>query len=225
MSRPMAGQIPITEENAKEARASRPACKKGTTMQTANNESLVVNYGALTLDFAAIPHTSLMAMLRRGVTHYFGSEQASKVTGHFDPDNYDAAKNEVAPTDTPEARATFKAECVAKAHEALLAGTVGVSTRGPAIDPVEKIAQGIAKAEILAILKKAKLAWPKKPEDKITFPNGDAFTGQELIARRLAKEGDRINKDAKAEHAKRVREAEKRAKAAESVATEGLAAL
>ena len=40
-----------------------------------------VTYGTHTLDFTKLPAKSLEAMLKRGVTHFLGNEQASKVSG------------------------------------------------------------------------------------------------------------------------------------------------
>jgi hypothetical protein len=175
-----------------------------------SNPNLVIKYGAFVADFNSLPEASLVAMLRRGTAHFFGSEQASKVTAHFDPENESPVE------DTPEARAAFKAECQAKAMAALVAGTVGVSTRGPAVDPITTIIRRLAKAEVVAILKSNSLAWPKKAEDTVSFPNGDKFTGAQLIDRRVAREGDRLAKEAKKiadEQARRNKKAEEAANA------------
>lgn len=156
-----------------------------------SNSNLVIKYGDHIADFNTLPEASLVAMLRRGFAHFMGSEQASKVTSHFDPEN------ETPVPDSPEARAEFKAQCQTKAMAALVAGTVGMSTRGPAVDPITTIIRRLAKAEILPILKANGLAWPKKAEDVVSFPNGDKFTGAQLVDRRIAKEGERLGKEAK----------------------------
>lgn len=187
------------------------------TESTMSNPNLVLKYGDFTADFNTLPETSLVGMLRRGFAHYMGSECASKVTGHFDPETLPEGES-----DTPEARSAYKAQVQAEAYAKLEAGTVGVSTRGPAVDPVETIARRLAKAEILPILKTNGLAWPKKVEDVVSFPDGRKLTGKELIDRRLAQHGDRLMKDAK----KMADEAARKAKKAEEAAkSEGIDAL
>lgn len=178
-----------------------------------SNPNLVISYGDFKADFNALPEASLVAMLRRGFGHFMGSECASKVTAAFADDadpKPDVSKDE------------YKAKVQADMFAKLVAGTVGVSTRGPAVDPITTIINRLAKAEVTAILKSNGLAWPKKSEDKVSFPNGDAFTGAELVSRRVAREGDRLAKEAKKiadEQARRNKKAEEAANA------EGLAGL
>lgn len=173
-----------------------------------SNPNLVLTYGPFQADFNTLPEASLVAMLRRGFGHFMGSECASKVTAAFDPEN------ETQPTETKE---EYKAKVQAEMFAKLQAGTVGVSTRGPAVDPITTIIRRLAKAEIIPILKANGLAWPKKAEDVVSFPNGDKFTGAQLVDRRIAKEGDRLGKDAKKvadEQARKIKKAEEAAKAA-----------
>ncbi len=178
------------------------------------NTDMTVTYGEFKVDFATLPHTSVMAMLRRGVSHFFGSEQAAKVSGFFDPDQ------DVPPEDTKEARAAKKAEYQAKAYDALIAGTVGVSTRQPTVDPITKILRKLAKAEVMGVLTEAKLKWPKKAEDVVTFPNGDKFTGSTLIDRRIAnpKHAERLMREAKKEFDDNAKKAAKKAASAKEEA-------
>ncbi len=149
------------------------------------SNDLIITYGTRTLDFNTLPQASLVAMLRRGVSHYFGSEMASKVTAYFDPEHDDAGNR----TDTPEARATKKAEFQSAAFDALVAGTVGVSIRGPSVDPITTIINRLAKAEVKTILASFKLKYPTKADETVTLPDGSAVTGAQLIARRLDKDG------------------------------------
>ena len=187
---------------------------------------LIVKYGERELDFNKLPQASLVAMLRRGVSHYFGSEQASKVTAYFDPDHEDAANRK----DTPEARAAKKAEFQQAAFDALVAGTVGVSIRGPSVDPITTIINRLAKAEVKTILASFKLKWPAKADDTVELPDGSKVTGAQLIARRLDKDGpagvdkktgvahiDRLRKEAEkiaAEQAKKNKKLEEQAEGA-----------
>lgn len=168
---------------------------------------LIIKYGDKTLDFNTLPQASLVAMLRRGVSHYFGSEQASKVTAYFNPEHDDAENR----PDTAEARDAKKAEFQANAFDALVAGTVGVSVRGPSVDPIATIINRLAKAEVKTILGTFKLKWPKKAEDTVELPDGSKVTGAQLIARRLDKTGPAgVDKKTGIAHIERLRkEAEK----------------
>lgn len=157
-------------------------------------------YGNLSIDTTAIPAKSLEALISRGVTHYLGNEQASKVSGwikKFKEDNADAepAKDEIA---------AKKAEFVSAAHAALLDGTIGTRTGGPKLDPLTRATRDIAGEEISAMLKKA---GQKVPKGKETIEvKGQALTFADLVDRRIASEahGARIAKEAKARVSKTV---------------------
>lgn len=200
-----------------------------------SNPNLVITYGDSRADFNTLPEASLVAMLRRGYSHYKGSEQASKIVAKISAalDEMGEDTESMAPAAKSAAFKAFRAanadkisawmvEVQDKADAALVAGTVGVSTRGPAVDPITTIIRRLAKAEVVSILKANALAWPKKAEDVVSFPNGDKFTGPQLIDRRIAREGERLGKEAKKiadEQARRNAKAEQAAKA------EGLAGL
>lgn len=145
--------------------------------------SNIYTYGAITVDLANLPESSRTAMFRRGLSHYFGSEQSSKVTGQFKPDAEGKVKCDL--PDTVENRAAMLAEYQAKALDALLAGTVGVSVRGPTLDPIATIVARLAKAEIKTILAKNGVKFPAKAEDTIEMPDGSKVTGAQLVSRRL----------------------------------------
>lgn len=155
-----------------------------------------VTYDNVSLDFTTLPAKSLEAMLKRGVTHFLGNEQAAKVTGwkaRFAEDN-----NGAQPGD--DEVAAKKAEYRGIAIAALQAGTVGTATRGPAADPIEAEMERIAKREINEVLKKNGAKFTGKGDErKVTFANGDSFTMDELIERRLANVDHkaRIEKEAK----------------------------
>lgn len=150
-------------------------------------------YGSFVIDTAALPAKSLEALISRGVTHYLGNEQASKVSAwvkKFKEDNADAepAEDEVA---------AKKAEFVAAAHAALLDGTIGTRVGGPKLDPLTRATRDIAGEEITAMLKKA---GQKVPKGKETIEvKGQAMTFADLVDRRIASEahGARIAKEAK----------------------------
>jgi len=157
---------------------------------------MIVTYGNITLDFTALPGKSTEAMLRRGVTHFLGNEQAAKVTGW----KQKLAEDKVFPSD--DEIAAKKAEYVAVALKALEEGTVGTATRGPAADPIEAEMERIAKREINGILKTNNAKFTGKGDErKVTFANGDSFTMDELVERRLSG----VDKETGQPHADRLR--------------------
>lgn len=202
-------------------------------MSDNNTPANTVTYGSHTFDFATLPESTRMAMLRRGVSHYLGSEQASKLLGKIEKgivegtDEADTkARTEkfeaLEPGDRRAAIKAFRdanadlitkweAEIQTAAITAMVEGKVGTSVRGPSVDPLTTVVNRLAKAEVANVLKANKTAVPKKAEDKITFPNGDAFTMAELVERRKAHEthGPRLVKEAKAVIAAQERAAKK----------------
>lgn len=152
-----------------------------------------IAYGDYTVDVAKLPQASVMALLRRGFSHFMGSEQASKVTGRFTPNDKGALPEGV--TDTPEARTAYKSEVQTAAFAALQAGTVGQHvSRGPKVDPITATKQAIARREVTETLKANGLKFPKG--DETVDLGGTKLSGADLISRRLAKHGDRIHKEA-----------------------------
>lgn len=164
-----------------------------------------VTYGTNTFDFTKLPEATALAMLKRGVTHFLGNEQAAKVTNwkkKFVEDNgAEPGEDELA---------AKKAEFVEAGIVAMNEGTVGAGSRGPAADPIEAEMERIAKREINGILKTNGAKFVGKGDDrKVEFGDGSRFTMDELVDRRLAN----------TEHAARIRkEAEKAIKAAAKAA-------
>lgn len=173
-----------------------------------------IKYNEHIIDTDALPAASIAAMLKRGLTHYLGNEQAAKVTNVKKA--WAKAHNGA---DMPEDEIDAKRdELVAAAVAALESGTVGIGVRGPRIDPVEKIMESKAEAEVVAILKSHKLA-TKKPEDEDVFTLGGVeYTFADLVERRVTKEGDRLRADAEAEVARRKAAKAERDAAAKQVA-------
>jgi hypothetical protein len=175
-----------------------------------------ITYGTTVLETADFAPASIDAMIRRGVSHFLGNEQASKVVGWMESEakrragEGATAEQIAAAMPTDEEKAAKKAEFVAAAIEALKAGTVGASVRGPRVEPIEAAKLAIAKAEVTSILRAAGVKVPKADE-KVTL-GGDQFTVAELVARRLDKFGDRITKEAQ----KRIDDAAKKEKAAKA---------
>jgi hypothetical protein len=160
----------------------------------------IFSYGDYKVDTTKLPPVSVDALIRRGLSHFLGNEQASKVAAHFD------GKSEAESTDA--AKAAFKAECQAKAVEALGKGTIGANVRGPRGSQVETIARQLVEKELRDILKHHGLTMPSG--DKVVeFASGEKLTKADLITRRMAKHGERINAEAAKELAKRERDAAK----------------
>lgn len=166
-----------------------------------------ITYGDHVVDFSKLPEASVAAILRRGLTHYLGNEQASKLASWVKGQDGEVSE---------DAKAARKAELVSSALSALQAGTIGQSVRMPKVDPVEAEMDKIAKGEIKSTLAAAKMGFKGKGEDrKVTFADGSAFTLDELVERRLAnpEHSARIRREAEKAIKARARQAEKAASA------------
>lgn len=173
---------------------------------------ITVTYGTNTFDFGTLPAQSLEAMVKRGVAHFFGNEVAAKVTAwkkKFADENGGAQPGD-------DEVAAKHAEVTADFHAKLVNGTVGISTRGPAQDPVEAEMERIARRDITQILKTAGAKWTGKGDDrKVTFADGSQYTMDELVDRRLANPEHQANIRKAAERAiKDAAKAAEKAKAA-----------
>lgn len=162
----------------------------------------VVKYGEHTINLVEVPKGNIHALIRRGLAHYLGNEQASKVTSHFGDEEV-----------TDEAKNAFKAECVTKAIEVLLNGVMGAGRMGvPRGTAIETVVRQMATKEVVANLKHNKLAMPKKAEDTITINAGQAnerkLTRNDLIAAWVKKHGERLTKAAEAEMKRQAKLAE-----------------
>lgn len=154
-----------------------------------------LTYGETTVDFSTLPAKSQEALAKRGLTHFLGNEQAAKVSGwkaKFAEDNNGAEPG----ADEISAK---KAEYVLNAVKALMEGTVGTATRGPAADPIDAEMDRIAKREISIVLKSNGAKFSGKGDERVvTFANGEKFTMEQLVERRLAnvEYAPRIRKEA-----------------------------
>lgn len=171
--------------------------------------SMEITYGTHTLDFDALPIASRNALARRGLAHVLGNEVASKVTSHFKAENY--SEGETVPEDTEVAREAKKAEFQAEAMKKIMEGTLGVSMRGPSVDPLEAEINSICRKEVLKQLADNNLKAPKKADDTVKTASGE-FTIAQLIHRRLhtvkgaAENLERITREAKASLEAKARE-------------------
>lgn len=163
-----------------------------------------LTYNTITRDVAKLPEASVMALLSRGFSHFLGNEQASKIVsrirGHLAGDGKasDVTKESVnAFRDDPanqERIAAWEKEVIEAALKALDEGTVGVRTlAGPRVTPLETAMRRQARDEVSTILKANGLKVPTG-ENTVEL-QGEAFTMEQLIDRRLDKHGDRIRKE------------------------------
>lgn len=170
-----------------------------------------ITYGTNTFNFDSLPEASKLGLAKRGLTHLLGNEQAAKVTNWK---KKFVEENKAEPGD--DEIAAKKEEFVKAAVEAILAGTIGQGSRGPATDPIEAEMERIAKREITDIVRKNGGKWTGKGEERgVTFGDGTRLTMDEMLERRLANP----------EHEPRIRkEAEKAIKAAAKEAEKAKAA-
>lgn len=156
----------------------------------------VIKYAGFSVDTAALPAASIEALLRRGITHFLGNEQASKVTSW--------AKRQAAATPpvvvTDEEKTAQHKVYIEQAIAVLNAGTIGQRTAKEGgstakLDPVGSMVRKLAKATVVTLLGKAKLKVPKG-EAKVATGSGE-FTMAELIDRQIAKGGEALVAEAK----------------------------
>jgi ABC-type hemin transport system substrate-binding protein len=104
----------------------------------------------------------------------------------------------------------------------MLAGTLGTRTSGPRVDPLTATMQGIAKREVLTVLK-ANSIKPPKGDEVVTFANGATKTMADMIATRLAhpEHGAKIKKEAEGHIRELDRKRAKAAKEAEALRASG----
>lgn len=161
------------------------------------------------IDLSALPAKSISALLSRGLTHYLGSEQASKVKARKDKF---AAENDGAELAEDEVTA-IKQALVADAVKALQEGTIGSRAVGIVIDPLEKVKHQVARAMVIETLKANGIKVPKGDE-ACEFAGGVKLTMADMIERKMAKEEEAITKKARSI----IAEKEKSAKAARALA-------
>lgn len=167
-----------------------------------------VTWGDLTIDTATLHEKSTVALLRRGLAHFLGNEQASKVASWMKSFEKSEGRE---PTD--DEKAAKKAEYVEKAIAALWAGEIGMGVRGPAVSPLEREVERLARGEVMAVLKSNGIK-PPRGDEAVKFANGAEFTLEQLIERRIGAHGERLEKEAQ----KKLAADEKRRKAAEAEA-------
>jgi hypothetical protein len=196
----------------------------------------MLTYGNLQIDETRFPPAITERLLSRAVSHILGNEVASAVLawqkrqivgkdGKIDTVTDSMLESWRQSEANLAATATREDELRAAKVSAMYDGTLAVRvSRAPSRDPVEVAERAIAKAEIVAILKANKLAFPKK--DETIELAGTVYDADALIDARLVneKEAPRIHDLAvrKVREDKRLREAVQ--KGATATAGDGLAA-
>lgn len=154
-------------------------------------ENSVVEVAGKSLDLASLPSKSILALISRGLTHYFGSEQASRVKAWKD-----AVLEETKAEPSEDEINVKKLERHDIAMKALVDGTIGVRAVGITLDPLDKIKEQIARQQVADILRANGIKVPKKDE-AVTFPNGESKAMEDMIKTRLEVNGEAIEKEAK----------------------------
>lgn len=189
------------------------------TNATLNAATGTLEVNGKTIDLTALPGASISALISRGASHFFGSEQASRVKAWKD------AFLEEHKTEAGEDEIVAKqAERFEIAMKALLEGTIGQRSVGITIDPLEKVKEQIARQQVSDILRTNGLKVPKKDE-AVQFPDGSSKTMEAMIKTRLELKGEEIEKAAKkqiADRAKAKAAVEAEAKSATAKTAEGL---
>lgn len=192
----------------------------------------IVTYGEHTIDLSTLPTVSLDSLIRKGLAHYLGNEQASKVTEWkkqavakavqaakglddagmkallADPAFYTEVSKGLGPNDAEVA--AYKFDCIRNAVQALVDGKVGVGGSRPRGTALETVMRDIAEKEVRAVLKANNLTMPSGDKE-LEFADGTRHTRKGLIDRRLANptHGPRIKAMAEKEIAARERMASK----------------
>jgi len=181
-------------------------------------KTVEVTYGDFVIATDKLSDTNLAAIVRRGVAHYLGNEQASKTapTSKWYKD-WQEAHNGTSPDE--DTIAAQKAADQKAAYDRLLNGEIGSGPRAAPVDPVEKILERLVLAEIKTKLAAIGLK-PPKGDAVITFKDGSTRTIDQMRENVLARDGDRLRKMAAKQVADAKRESD-RAKAAAEAAMSG----
>ena len=162
-----------------------------------------ITYGAFETEIEALPAASIVALVKRGLSHYMGNEQAAKVSAVKS-----ARKDSGEPELSPDEISAMLAERRKSAWDVLLAGTIGAQrAAGPraSVDPLEAMKHRVAREQVVERLRQAGLKTPKG-DATVKFANGVEKTMADMIAKRLEVDADGIEKEAK----KRLAEAKRR---------------
>jgi hypothetical protein len=154
----------------------------------------VVSYNGVDYATASLPQATISAFISRGLKHYLGNETASKVSAAK------AKAQEGGNSLSDEDVANLKAEYLSQAIQAMNAGTVGESNRGPKLDPMEAEVARINKEEVVTKLRANGLhKGAKHPAGDAEYVlNGKTYTFDQFLEMNYAKRKSQIDKEAKA---------------------------
>lgn len=138
-----------------------------------------------------LPANVQVALIKRGLRVVLGSE-ASRTVHAWKAKNPAATEAEIA-EQLKLAQASL--------WEKITTGTLGhresSGVSAPRVtDPIEREVRGLAKQEVIDTLKSLNMVFPTK-DKVIEFANGEKLDGLTLVARRIAKHGDRLRAEAK----------------------------
>lgn len=199
-------------------------------MSGTNTEALAfdLEHGTRKVSAATLPPVSIRALLGRGLGHFMTSEQASKVNSKREKvaeeikkanPNRAVTKADMRPggwlrieCDKAYPKAESDADLLAfqgEAWDALIAGTIGMGSRGPKITPIEACIREVAAGRVIARLKVMKMisegatTVPKE----VTFPDGSVLSRADLIKRQIDRDPEGVEKEAQTLLRQREREA------------------
>lgn len=193
-------------------------------------------YGEHQVDRAKLPEATVHAIFNRGLVHFLGNEQASKVTNALQRETERLVKEFEAEAKRPATdeekeqfrdmaegkRAELKASYIEAALKAMNEGTIGVGrSRGPAADPIEVEMERFAKAEVKLALQAHGIKVPKGDE-AVQFADGTKLTMDDLVDRWMTKNGDKAKAHAEKvlrDKAKKAEQARKNAAAVQGPKT------
>ena len=166
-------------------------------------------------DFDALPEASRQGGVQRFINHVFGNEVASQVVGKIKStlagsngkaDSVTTEQVKAYRTANAEAVRTWTLEFQAEKKAAIINGQLGIrASSGIVIDPLTREMTAIATAELRVLLEKHGLKLPTK--DGTILVRGQPKSRADLVSAHMAKNHDRIEREAKAKLAADARKA------------------
>jgi hypothetical protein len=185
-------------------------------MPAINTSSPTAEINGRTLDITSLPEASIAALISRGLSHFFGNEQASRVSAAKD-----AFKKEHGVDMADDEVNVVKAERFETAWKALADGTIGQRAVGITIDPVEKVVDRLVRESVIATLKAAGIKVPTKKDQTVKFGNGVEKTMAQMCETRKGLGKDPVSGTVFADAAAKIVKDQQKAKAkAESTVAE-----
>lgn len=150
-----------------------------------------IEFNGVEHNVATYPVQTIVALLRRGIRVVKSNEVAARYAA-WEKKELATEGREISESES----GAKKAELTSAAEQSFIDGTLGDRKRGPAVDPLEVEMERIAWRQVKETLKKAGMSVPADGEF-ITTGSGDKLSKEDLIDRRLVKNGPAIEKEAK----------------------------